>query len=138
MRGITAFDADVLIYAADHEHPFQGALAALLEEAGAEDRAIGSLLLMPEILPKPLRAGPASTEVARLIQLLGRLRLLPMDGVIANLSVTLGAKYGLRAPDAVHLATAIAAGADRFLTNNRKDFGDRIHEIDVVFPEALG
>jgi len=56
---------------------------------------------------------------------------------VAQLSVTLGAKYGLRAADAVHLATAITAGADRFLTSNHKDFGDRISEIDVVHPDEL-
>ena len=49
--------------------------------------------------------------------------------------MTLGAKYGLRAADAVHLATTITAGADRFLTSNHKDFGDRISEIDVVHPD---
>lgn len=29
---------------------------------------------------------------------------------------------GLRAPDAVHRATAVVAGAARFLTNNQSDF----------------
>jgi hypothetical protein len=37
----------------------------------------------------------------------------------------------------MHLATAVAAGADRFLTNNRKDFPQTITEIDVVYPDDL-
>lgn len=45
--------------------------------------------------------------------------------------------YGLRAADSVHLATAIAAGADRFLTNNRTDFPKSIREIDVIYPDDL-
>jgi hypothetical protein len=28
-------------------------------------------------------------------------------------------------------------GADRFLTNNKRDFGDGIKEIDVTYPDRL-
>ena len=47
------------------------------------------------------------------------------------------ASYGLRAADAVHLATAVGAGANRFLTNNKRDFPKSITEIDVTYPEDL-
>ncbi len=39
--------------------------------------------------------------------------------------------------DAVHLATAVGAGADRFLTNNRSDFPKSIAEIDITYPDEL-
>jgi hypothetical protein len=42
-----------------------------------------------------------------------------------------------RAADAFHLATAVLAGADRFITSNRRDFGPSITEIDVLYPDAL-
>lgn len=48
----------------------------------------------------------------------------------------LGAEYGLKAADAVHLATAVEAGATRFVTDNRRDFDDRIEEIEIVFPDS--
>lgn len=51
-----------------------------------------------------------------------------------DLAVVLGADHGLRAPDATHLATAVMAGADRFVANNRKDFPTSIAEISVVHP----
>jgi hypothetical protein len=35
------------------------------------------------------------------------------------------------------LAAAIAMGATRFITNNSKDFGPFIKEIDVTFPADL-
>ena len=41
------------------------------------------------------------------------------------------------AADATHLATAVAAGADRFITNNQRDFPQTIEEIDVVYPADL-
>lgn len=133
MSRVTAFDADVLIYAGAPGHPMGAGIVCATER----DRGIGSQLLLPEVLSKPTRTEPGSAVVAELMRLLSRLELLPVDREVAQLSVTLGAKYGLRAADAVHLATAITAGADRFLTNNRKDFGDRISEIDVVHPDEL-
>jgi hypothetical protein len=60
-----------------------------------------------------------------------------VDEAVARLAATLGAAYGLRAIDAVHLATAVAAGAERFLTNNSSDFGKAITEIDVIYPNDL-
>jgi predicted nucleic acid-binding protein len=55
----------------------------------------------------------------------------------AAYSVDLAAKYTLRAADAIHLATAVLAGADRFITNNRKDFGHQIAELDITYPTEL-
>jgi len=37
----------------------------------------------------------------------------------------------------VHLATAVNVGADRFITNNRRDFPKSIAEIDVTYPADL-
>jgi predicted nucleic acid-binding protein len=48
-----------------------------------------------------------------------------------------GAKYRLRAADAIHLATAVVWGADRFHTNNRRDFGPHVTEVEVVHPDSL-
>ncbi len=61
----------------------------------------------------------------------------PADPFIAEIATSLAAAHRLRAADAVHLATAVAAGADRFITNNRRDFGPSITEIEVVYPDAL-
>jgi predicted nucleic acid-binding protein len=55
-------------------------------------------------------------------------------GICAGL---LGAAYGLRAADAVHLATAVSAGADRFITNKSSDFAKTITEVDVTYPDDL-
>ena len=136
-----AFDADVIIYAAARGHLLGRRVRALFPAAPTSETAaiagVGSVLLLPEVLAKPMREG-ASGEVAELGALLGRLTLLPVDLATAELATALAASYGLRATDATHLATAIGAGADRFLTNNRKDFPpDMITEIDVVYPSDL-
>jgi predicted nucleic acid-binding protein len=133
----TAFDADVLIYAAAKKHSLGARVAALFAGADSEPVGIGSVLLLTEVLTKPMRDDPDSRECLSLLSLLSRLELLPLDVPTARLSLALATTYGLRAIDAAHLATAVAAGADRFLTNNRKDFPRAIAEIDIVYPDDL-
>ncbi len=137
---VDAFDADVLIYAAVAEHELGQRVRALFPAepvAGAGVVAgIGSVLLLPELLTKPLREH-ANDELGELGALLSRLELRPTDEATAELATALGALYGLRAGDAVHLATAVGAGADRFLTNNRSDLSKSITEIDITYPEDL-
>jgi predicted nucleic acid-binding protein len=138
---VDAFDADVLIYAAAPGHPLGERVAALFPAGPAAnpgDKAgVGSALLVPEVLSKPLRDGEADT-VRKLAELLVRLDLRPVDGATAARAAVLGAKYNLRAPDATHLATAIGMGAQRFITNNKRDFGGSIKEIDITYPADLG
>lgn len=132
-----AFDADVLICAATPAHPLGSRVAALFPVPGdAETAGIGSVLLLPELLTRPTR-DESGDELAALYGLLSRLDLRPVDPVVAELAVVLGAAYRLRAADAVHLATAVNAGADRFITNNARDFKRDIDEIDITYPDAL-
>lgn len=135
-----AFDADVLIYAAVPGHPLGQRVRALFSTADTDAAlppvGIGSVLLLPEVLAKPLREG-ARAEIDVLGALLGRLELLPVDAATAELATALGARHGLRAADAVHLATAVQMGADRFLTNNRRDYPRTIDAVDITYPEDL-
>ncbi|HWI01870.1 MAG TPA: PIN domain-containing protein [Propionibacteriaceae bacterium] len=133
------FDADVVIYAAAPDHPLGRNVASLFAAAaeGGSPAGAGSVLLLPEVLGKPLRDG-AHDQVSVLAGLLARLDLRPVDRATADLATVLSARYRLRAADAVHLATAVAIGADRFITNNHRDFSSAITEVDVTFPDALG
>ena len=137
MTLLTAFDADVLIYAAADGHPQGVPVASLFSVQGEEFVGIGSVMLLPEVLTKPMRDKPGSAEATALVGLLGRLDLRPFDEATARLAVALAVSHGLRAADAAHLATAVASGADRFLTNNRRDFPTTIDEIAVIYPEDL-
>ena len=135
-----AFDADVLIYAAVPGHALGRRVRALFPaEATTTTGAVagtGSVLLIPELLSKPMRDG-ADSEIEALAALLGRLDLRPVDEALAELAAALGSTHRLRAADAVHLATAVAAGADRFITNNASDFSKSITEIAVTYPDEL-
>lgn len=128
-----AFDADALIYAAVPGHPLGQRVVALFRSASP---GVGSVLLLPEVLSKPLRDG-TSDEIRALAGLLARLDLRPVDRATAELATALSSRYRLRAADATHLATAVGMGADRFITNNKRDFGPHITEIDVTYPTDL-
>jgi Predicted nucleic acid-binding protein, contains PIN domain len=134
---VDAFDADVLIYAAVPDHPDGRRVRALFADLTTDQPAgVGSTLLLPELLTKPTR-DDAEDELLALAALLARLDLRPVDEMTAELAVALGASYRLRAAGAVHLATAVNYGAERFITNNRKDFGTDIAEIAITYPSAL-
>ncbi len=130
-----AFDSDVIIYAATPDHALGRRVAALFDSQPHALAGMGSVLLLPEVLSKPTRHTP--DDVPALVAFLGRLELYPLDRVVAQLAVAVGAAHQLRAADAIHLATAVAAGADRFVTNNRKDFTRDISAVEIVYPDDL-
>lgn len=126
-----AFDSDVLIFAATDD-PRGAGVERVLATGGP---VVGSVVLIPETMSRPMRNGD-QPESERMAWLLNQIELKPVDRRIADAAVAYGAAYGLRAADAIHLATAVAWGAARFHTNNRKDFGPHITEVEVVWPEA--
>ena len=132
-----AFDADVLIYAGSSGHPLGRRVRALFPESPGAIAGVGSVLLLPEVLAKPMRDG-ADEEVGVLAGLLSRLELRAVDRATAEVATSLATAYRLRAADAVHLATAVVAGADRFVTNNSRDFPTTICELDITYPAVLG
>lgn len=133
---IDAFDADVLIYAAAEDHPLGRRIRALFTTEPGSKTGVGSVLLLPEILAKPMRDGHTH-ELIALTSLLSRLELRVVDTVTAEVATSLAASHGLRAADAVHLATAVVVGANRFITNNRCDFPNTLAETDITYPDML-
>lgn len=64
-----------------------------------------------------------------------QITIWPVSVAIAERAAHLRAQYRLRTPDAIHIATAMIAGCDAFLTNdlNLK----RVQEIRVLVLEEL-
>ena len=132
---VVAVDADVVIYSAAADHPWAERITALFSDP-RRWRLVGSTILVPELLIRPTR-GADENELDGLLDRIARIELVAADERVCTLAAAIGATYGLRAADAVHLATAIGVGADAFLTNNRKDFKpDAIEEIRIVYPDA--
>lgn len=135
MTRAIAFDSDVVIYAASPDHPRRRHIQRLLLDESTI--AVGSVVLLVEVMAKPLRTAPASTEAADLESLLSRIHLRDFDSATSRLALGYAVEFNLRVADAAHLATAVASGADAFLTNNKKDFPKAIAEIEILYPEDL-
>ena len=89
------------------------------------------------MLPQPIKLGNTQLEQEYRNILLhsGSFELLPITAQIAESAAVLRAHYNLRTPDALHIATAIAAGCDAFLTN---DAGvKRVAEIAILVLDEL-
>lgn len=98
-------------------------------------RGIASYVTLLEVMVKPLKAGARNLALQYRDILMGNpgLRLYPLEEELAEAAAQLRAKYNLRTPDAIQMATAIRRGADVFITN---DFRFKaVKEIDVIVLE---
>jgi len=95
------------------DHPLGKRVSGLFsaEPPGATGAVagIGSALLIPELFTKPMRTG-ADTEIAALAALVARLDLRATERSAGPTRCRPRRGLRLRAADAGHLATAIAAG----------------------------
>lgn len=120
LRGITSIGLDTspLIYFIEF-HPMFGLVAREIFHRVSIGTIVGycSNLIRTETLTHPLRRGDhVQAEAYRALFL--NLRMIDVDGMIAERAADLRARYNLRTPDAIHIATAIVAGCDAFLTND--------------------
>lgn len=123
-----AFDADIVIYASKGD-PRGDLLLRALADQPDHPAGFGSTMLIAETLVP----GADDANRARVEEILRGLALLTLDQRTARTAALLRGLYGLKAPDAVHLATAVNAGVDRFVTGNRRDFAN-VREIEIAHP----
>jgi len=123
-------DTAPLIYFIEGNSPFQEKLREIfdLNERGDFIFITSSITLL-EVLVKPLKDG--ESELANnykeiLLNATG-IEMFEVTNSVAIKAAELRAKYGVKTPDAIQLATAIEHSADYFLTN---DF--RLKSIDNI------
>jgi len=120
--GIVYVDANSAIYSVEKIEPYNSLLLSMWQGAQAGDfRIVSSELLLLETLVKPLRTADAVLEASFRALLLSshELRLIPITISILDSAAHLRAATGLKTPDAIHAATALAVGCDLFVTNDR-------------------
>ncbi len=93
---------------------------SLVESGRVEGTA--SVLTATEMLSHPLRAGrpDIAAYYSTHLRNIPNLDLAPIDLATAHEAARLRASWGLRTADALHLASAIRAGADVFVTADRQ------------------
>jgi predicted nucleic acid-binding protein len=133
-----AVEASPFIYYVE-DHPVYGerldAIFAIIEARNIE--ICTSAITLTETLMKPvqLRDTKLQLEYRDLLRNTEYISLISVTPVIAEKAATLRATYNLRTPDALHIATALLANCDAFLTNDRAL--KRVNEIRVILLDDL-
>lgn len=98
------------------------------------DQLMTSTLTLGEILVKPRERG--DEELSRKYEeaITATSLLLPFDVKAARIYATLRCDRSLRAPDAVQLACAAAAGTDLFITNDARLQSKHVEGIQFIVP----
>jgi predicted nucleic acid-binding protein len=127
-----------LIYYVE-EHPDyvakMDAIIGIVHHAGLN--AVSSVITLTEVLNQPMKTGnkKLEQEYRDILVNSGGYRLVPATIPVAEAAAGLRARYNLRTPDALHIASAMHAGCDAFLTN---DTGiRRVTELPIMILDEL-
>ena len=112
-------DTAPFIYILESHPQFSDQFAGLFEAAAAGKLTIAlSTITLAEVLTGPLKAGQTALA-KRYEKALSGYTLISVTPSIAALAAQLRARYRLKLPDAIQLATALDAGAAAFVTHDR-------------------
>jgi predicted nucleic acid-binding protein len=133
MTPLYAVDTMLFVYHFENNERFGPAAGRLLAAAEAgRCRLVASVLARMEVLVVPKRHGREDLcqRYRDLFDSFPNLAVHPIGAEIAELAAELRAAHTLRTPDALHLATAIHAGAKAFVSEDRRIRG--VAGIEVV------
>lgn len=126
-------DAAPVFYSVETVEPYATRVEGWFSQSGVE--FVASDLTRLECRVKPLRDGAADLLVEFDLFFEAAVgEVVPLSKAVIDLATEIRAEYGFRTPDAIHLAAALTARCDVFLTNDhRLDRFPRIR-IGVVEP----
>ena len=117
---VVAFDSNVFIYILERNPIFfDAARLALLPVLEGKEEAIVSVLVLTELL-----AGNPGIDVSILDH--PNITVCDVTKEIARQAGKLRFTYPIKAPDAIHMATALHSGATRFITNDKALLKSRV------------
>lgn len=129
---IVGLDSNIFIYAYQEHPQFLPIVRPIFVrlDHDAEFHAVTSIVSLIEINTLPLRLNRQDLATTYTDALLNSTSIMtyPLDSTIAQKSAELRAKFNLRTPDAIQIATAIVAKAEGFITND-----ERLKKVDA-FP----
>jgi predicted nucleic acid-binding protein len=126
-------DANTLIYAVESAGQFPRLLGELLSGPA---KVITSWITLSEVLVKPLQL--SDTDLILAYQDLFRdattFEVINVDEKIAGAAAQIRATYGLRLPDAIHVATGLQRGCSAFVT---ADAGWARAGVNIIDPGQI-
>jgi predicted nucleic acid-binding protein len=121
--GTTALDTAVFIYYIEENEVFLPLVASIFEEVAAGRReVVTSSLTLLEVLVVPYRTGnlALADRYERYLSRSQGVRLVDIGRAELRVAAQLRALHpSVRTPDALQLATALSAGCETFVTNDR-------------------
>jgi predicted nucleic acid-binding protein len=117
---LLALDSNVFIAALTGNEPHSQAAQQLIRNIAADrHRAVASSMVFGEILG--ISTGKNGPDLDSFFSSIKHLSTVPADDGICLGAAQLRKRHGakLRLPDALHLVTAMFAGADVFITNDK-------------------
>jgi len=132
------FDTAPMIYFVEAHPEYDAQITPIFEriEQG-ELEGITSVITLLEVLVQPIRLNriDLASRYRQLLLESERFSVLPITVEIAELAADPRARYNLRTPDALQVATALAHRCEAFLTNDARL--KRVAEIRVLTLEEL-
>lgn len=122
MGKIIGIDTSLFIYLFEENHEYLAKSSTVFRaiEKG-KHKGIFSVIGVIEILTGPKKKGKPdiAAEYEYHLRNFPNLSIVGINERIVWLSSDLRATYGITTPDAIHIATAIDAGAEKFITNDK-------------------
>lgn len=140
LAGITklGFDTSPIIYFIETHPKYDGIVTEIFQRVSSGLlEGVTSVITLTEVLIHPLRRGDAALQqqYSNLLINAADFQTLPIDVATATSAADLRARYNLRTPDALQVATALAAGCDAFITNDAAL--QRVTELRVLVLDQL-
>jgi predicted nucleic acid-binding protein len=129
------WDTNLFIYLFEGDGPLHARVVDLrrnMLERG--DQLVTSALTLGEILVKPLERGNAELAAKYEEAVTSTSLMIGFDVRAARIYASLRSDRSIRAPDAIQLACAAAAGVDLFITNDDRLSAKRVDGIQFVVP----
>jgi predicted nucleic acid-binding protein len=136
---IIGIDTMVFIYHLE-DHPDYADRTEYLFKSieSGKHNAVTSVITLIEILVKPMREGnsAAARDYRDLLLTFPHLRMVNVDAQISEAAAHLRAKYGIKTPDAIQIATVISQGSTSFITNDESL--KKVEELTVLLLDDIG
>ncbi len=117
-------DANIFIYAYQEHPQFLSIVRPIFERLDTDPsfRAVTSVITLIEVTSHPIRLNRQDLVRTYTTALLNSpsVTTYPLDVPIAQKAAELRARFNLRTPDAIQIATAIVTKAEAFITNDER------------------
>lgn len=135
---VLAVDTTPFIYFVEQNPTYINRVRPIFRSIASGDlKAFTSVITLTEVLVMPIQTGHTryAHEYREMLLNSEHITTVSVDSSIAEQAARLRARYSLKTPDALHIATAITSGCQAFLTNDIAL--KRVQELSVLVLDEL-